>query len=121
MECVHTNTQETYYYINEAATYISVRHINTLHQEDLTNYERVYITDLCPSKSLLEKMAFIDAKLFQVYDHHVTSLKEKEIIFFVYIGDDEKDCAMSIFYQELLKDFPTLKENKTLEELVNLR
>ena len=27
---------------------------------------------------------------------------------------------MSIFYQELLKDFPVLKENKTLEELVNL-
>ena len=38
MECVHTNTQETYYYINEATTYISVRHIETLHQEDLTNY-----------------------------------------------------------------------------------
>ena len=91
-----------------------------LEQEDLTNYERVYITDLCPSKSLLEKMAFINAKLFQVYDHHLTSLKEKEIPSFVYIGDDEKDCAMSIFYQELLKDFPVLKENKTLEELVNL-
>ena len=73
-----------------------------------------------PIKSLLEKMAFINAKLFQVYDHHLTSLKEKEIPSFVYIGDDEKDCAMSIFYQELLKDFPVLKENKTLEELVNL-
>ena len=91
-----------------------------LEQEDVTSYEHVYITDLCPSKSLLEKMAFIDAKLFQVYDHHLTSLKEKEKPSFVYIGDDEKDCAMSIFYQELIKDFPALKENKTLEELVYL-
>ena len=47
-----------------------------LDQADLTNYERVYVTDLCPSKPLLEKMSLISPRLFQVYDHHLTSLKE---------------------------------------------
>lgn len=91
-----------------------------LDQADLTNYERVYVTDLCPSKPLLEKMSLISPRLFQVYDHHLTSLKEGELPSFVYIGDDKEDCAMSIFYQKLLKKFPTLNENKTLEEMVKL-
>lgn len=91
-----------------------------LENEDLNKYDKVYITDLCPSKTLLEKMSLLNPNLFQVYDHHLTSLKEGMIPSFVYIGDDEKDCAMSIFYQELLKKFSTLRENKTLEELVEL-
>ena len=91
-----------------------------LDQADLTNYERVYVTDLCPSKPFLEKMSSISPRLFQVYDHHLTSLKEGELPSFVYLGDDKEDCAMSIFYQKLLKEFPTLNENKTLEELVKL-
>jgi len=45
MECVHENTQETYYYINEATTYISMRHIKTKGEEDLTNYH-VFVWNL---------------------------------------------------------------------------
>ena len=80
-----------------------------LEQEDVTSYEHVYITDLCPSKSLLEKMAFIDAKLFQVYDHHLTSLKEKEKPSFVYIGDDEKRLSYEYFLPRTYKRFSSVK------------
>ena len=57
MECVHANTQETYYYINEATTYISMRHIKIEGEEDLTNYH-VFVWNLENSNFVLGAIMF---------------------------------------------------------------
>jgi len=69
MECVHTNTQETYYYINEANTYISVKHIKTLHHLSTRRSKEIII--------LISKK-----KLFKFYNNNVlqfNKLKKKII------------------------------------------
>ena len=90
--------------------------------EEYLSYEKIYITDLCPSVDLLDK---IDDKedlvnKLVVIDHHISNLEKIKDKDYRFININLDKCATSLFYEYLTKHHDLLLPNKTLKEFVLL-
>ncbi len=89
-------------------------------------YDQIYVTDLCLEESMLCMIAN-DSKLndkFKIFDHHKTFLDEKYTQYsFVKIQLENAKglcCGTSLFYEYLLNEGLLKKDNKAIEEFVEL-
>lgn len=89
--------------------------VKLLLEEDLTQYENIYITDLVLGKELYE---FINTQNWKekvhVFDHHISGEYANAYSF---VTLNPKECATSLFYQYLKKSFNELETEK-IEEYV---
>ena len=91
-------------------------------KEDYLNYEKIFITDLCPSVDLLDKIASNDqlASKILIIDHHISNLKKIEGKNYSFVNISLDGCATSLFYEYLKTNWHLILPNKTLEEFVLL-
>lgn len=94
-----------------------------LQDKSIKNYDKVFITDLCPSYEMLEtinKTHEVKNKLL-VFDHHVTDFKKNDFEFVSIIVENEngKCCGTSLFLEYLKKsiNFATTPAIETFVEL----
>ena len=90
--------------------------------EEYLNYEKIFITDLCPSIDLLDKISSnekINNKLL-VIDHHISNLEKIKDKDYPFININLDKCATSLFYDYLAKQHDLLFPYKTLKEFVLL-
>ena len=74
-------------------------YINKILVEDLSVYDHIYITDLCPSMDLLSKIDKSCYKeKFRIFDHHVSRVEASQYDF---VTINLKECGTSLFYQYL--------------------
>ena len=90
------------------------------------NYDQIFITDLCLDEEMIKKISN-DEKLknkFNILDHHKTYDNEKYTKYsFVKVQlKNEKGlcCGTSLFYEYLLNNNLLDKDNKAIEEFVEL-
>ena len=90
------------------------------------NYDKIFITDLCLDEEMIKKISN-DEKLtnkFNIFDHHKTYDNEKYTKYpFVKVQlKNEKGlcCGTSLFYEYLVQNNLLDKENKAIEEFVEL-
>lgn len=90
------------------------------------NYDKIFITDLCLDEEMIKKISN-DEKLknkFNILDHHKTYDNEKYTKYsFVKVQlKNEKGlcCGTSLFYEYLLQNNLLDKNNKAVEEFVEL-
>ena len=81
-----------------------------LEKEEWKNYQKIFVTDLCPSVSILE---IIDAneelkEKIHIFDHHLFAMQqvEKNYSFLTEMESKEnkKCCGTSLFYSYLLSE-----------------
>ena len=91
------------------------------------NYDQVYVTDLCPSDALLQRIEedeVLKAK-FKVFDHHQTSIDALSNDYSFVTATVQKDgiscCGTSLFYEYLLESNDSYLLNKPgVEEFVEM-
>jgi oligoribonuclease NrnB/cAMP/cGMP phosphodiesterase (DHH superfamily) len=86
--------------------------------------DEIYITDLAVNEEVEKKLAkrFEAGKHIRMLDHHITAMHFNEYKWASVIPEYEsgkKTCATSLFY-DYLKDQKLIKENKALEEFIEL-
>lgn len=90
--------------------------VKLLLEENLDQYENIYITDLVLGRELYE---LIDGKKWKekvhVFDHHISGEYASAYSF---VTLNTKECATSLFYQYLNKSFKDLVKDK-IEEYVH--
>ena len=94
---------------------------NFILNKDYLNYERIYITDLCPSINLLDEIAREEqfSKKLLVIDHHISNLKNVEQKNYSFVKINLEGCATSLFY-DYLKQNNLISSNDSLKEFVLL-
>ena len=99
--------------------------IENYENDNLYNYDLIYISDLSPSRELLEKL-FSDDKLFKkiyLFDHHETAYDAGLNDFdncTVRVKDDRGiSCATQIYYEFLINN-NYLKQTNLLDQFVEL-
>ena len=93
--------------------------INNNEEED---YEKIFITDLCPSISLLDKILNnekLKSKVI-IIDHHVSNLEKTKEKNYPFVNINLDGCATSLFYDYLKKNWALIFPDKTLKEFVEL-
>ncbi len=93
-----------------------------INQEEYVNYEKIFITDLCPSDNILTKIASnekLNNKIF-IIDHHISNLEKIKDKDYQFIDINLDKCATSLFYEYLVKHHYLILPNKTLKEFVKL-
>ena len=90
------------------------------------NYDRIYITDLCPEEPILTTLA-TDKKLkekVKVFDHHktFTDIKYTSHDFITVKIENTKGlcCGTSLFHEHLIEEKLLEKENEEINEFVEL-
>ena len=90
--------------------------------EEYLNYEKIFITDLCPSIDLLDKI-LNNEKLkskVTVIDHHMSNLEKTKEKDYSFVNINLDGCATSLFYDYLKKHWALILPDKTLKEFVEL-
>lgn len=91
---------------------------------DLSNYSKLYITDLSISEELadlIESVCIENGLIFRLFDHHYTSINLNERQWCT-IKEDDNSCGTSLFYIYLLDnvlDKSIIKKLKNYQELVS--
>ena len=83
--------------------------------DELDNYDKIFITDLCPTERSIETLSKYAAKI-QVLDHHHSNLEMNKYSFIKVIDQDEtgkKQCGTTLFYDYLRKHYLSEELNKT--------
>ncbi|MDD3341252.1 MAG: DHHA1 domain-containing protein [Bacilli bacterium] len=79
-------------------------YLNQLLEEDLTQYENIYITDLTVPEEIYKKIQVHPCQQkFKVFDHHKTHLYGNG---YPNVIIDTKECATTLFYQYLKNKYP---------------
>lgn len=92
-----------------------------------TDYDQIFITDLCPSIKFLELIGNNEElrKKVLIFDHHQTMVDqiEKEYSFLteMEVKENKKCCGTSLFYEYLLQNNPSLKiQRECVNQFVEL-
>jgi len=76
-----------------------------LESQEYLSYDKIFVTDLCPSDEVLKKIESVSLQNFKVFDHHKTSREKLSSNYpFVFSFDELGGvitCATSIFYEYL--------------------
>lgn len=104
---------------------INNRILSYIDNNKIYDYDMVYVTDLCPSEEVVEKV-ISDDKIkgkFKVFDHHKTFYnvyKDKYPFIKIKISNDKGlCCGTSLFYEYLVNE-KLLDERKDIAEFVEL-
>lgn len=94
-----------------------------LDKEDISSYDKIIVTDLCPKEETLKMIAQNEtlSKKFKVLDHHKTA-EEFNCFDFVTVVSEEasiKESGTSLFYK-YLKDNNLITGSDVLDEFVEL-
>lgn len=94
-----------------------------LDKEDISSYDKIIVTDLCPKEETLKIIAQNEtlSKKFKVLDHHKTA-EEFNCFDFVTVVSEEasiKESGTSLFYK-YLKDNNLIDRSDVLDEFVEL-
>ncbi len=87
--------------------------VPSLLQENLDIYENIYVTDLSLSEELyewIENQPWKDK--FHVFDHHISQEYAKK---YPCVTLDTSECATSLFYQYLRKNYEQINTSKIVE------
>lgn len=73
--------------------------------DEYQNYDKIYVTDLCPADQILQTIVEKQISCFEIYDHHKTS-REKLSCDYSFVTSMDTFCgvscsAMSLFYHHL--------------------
>ncbi len=112
---------EVDYTLCKNITDLDIKLDSFINSKEYLNYEKIFITDLCPSVNLLDKIVsneIIDKVV--IIDHHVFNLEKIQDKDYAFINIDLKECAMSLFYEYLRKTGNLILPNKVLKEFVLL-
>lgn len=95
----------------------------TLDKEDISSYDKIIVTDLCPKEETLKMIAKDEtlSKKFEVLDHHKTA-EEFNCFDFVTVVSEEasiKESRTSLFYK-YLKNNNLIDRSDVLDEFVEL-
>lgn len=88
-------------------------------KDELEQYEKIFITDLCPTEQSIAVLSG-HAEKVQVLDHHHSNLEMNKYSFIKVIDQDEtgkKQCGTTLFYQYLKEYYPCeeLQKESVLE------
>ena len=90
-------------------------------EEDL-NYEKIFITDLCPSIDLLDKISNnekLKNKII-IIDHHISNLEKTKEKDYSFVNINLDKCATKLFYDYLKEHWALIFPDKTLKEFIEL-
>ena len=93
-----------------------------INNEEYLNYGKIYITDLCPSVNLLDKINNNEnlVNKLLVIDHHISNLEKIKDKEYHFININLDKCATSLLYEYLTRHHDLILPNKTLKEFVLL-
>lgn len=96
-----------------------------MHEQEYKEYEKIFITDLCPSNSCLDRIDGLEElkkKIF-IFDHHQSAIDRipKEYSFLVEKIEENREpcCGTSLFYQYLV-DHHVLEAKDCIKSFVAL-
>ena len=95
---------------------------NFIDNKSYLNYEKVYITDLCPSIDIISKIENNEelANKTLIIDHHISNLEKLENKNYPFININLEGSATSLFFEYLKKKKYLIFPDKTLKEFVEL-
>lgn len=85
--------------------------INKLMESDLSNFDKIYITDLSLTEEMYEKLISLNKDIL-VFDHHETHLFANKYKFVTVKVDlfDRQTCGTELFYEYLKEIYPSLNK-----------
>ena len=95
---------------------------NFINSKEALKYEKIFITDLCPSIEILEKIKRNEELINKVLviDHHSSNLEKVKDYNYSFVYINTLSCATKLFYDYLKKHWALILPDKTLKEYVNL-
>ena len=95
---------------------------NFISTKEALKYEKIFITDLCPSIEILEKIKHNEELINKVLviDHHSSNLEKVKDYNYSFVYINTLSCATKLFYDYLKKHWTLILPDKTLKEYVNL-
>ncbi len=77
--------------------------LTVVNNTDFSNYDYIFMTDLCISEDTLSKLDSNFLKKFKIFDHHIGNVNMNKYDFITII--DSKECGTSLYYNYLCLNF----------------
>lgn len=77
--------------------------LTVVNNTDFSNYDYIFMTDLCISEDTLSKLDSNFLKKFKIFDHHIGNVNMNKYDFITII--DSKECGTSLYYNYLCSNF----------------
>lgn len=77
--------------------------LTVVNNTDFSNYDYIFMTDLCISEDTLTKLDSNFLKKFKIFDHHIGNVNMNKYDFITVI--DSKECGTSLYYNYLCSNF----------------
>jgi len=93
---------------------------------DFSDYDYIYMTDLCISEETLNQLDESFISKFKIFDHHIArnEMNKYDFIDVIEERNNIKECGTSLYYEHLCKEFDNelLRKNvtKDIVEIVRL-
>lgn len=90
---------------------------------DFTNYDYIYMTDLCISEETLKQLDDEFIKKFKVFDHHIarSDMNKYDFINVIEERNDIRECGTSLYYEHLCQNFDNeLLRKKSTQKIVEI-
>lgn len=90
---------------------------------DFSDYDYIYMVDLCISEETLKQLDSEFIKKFKVFDHHVarSNMNKYDFIKVIEERNDIRECGTSLYYEHLCQNFDNdLLRKKSTEKIVEI-
>lgn len=93
--------------------------LNFVSNYDFSEYDYIFMTDLCINENTIEKLDADFIKKFRVFDHHISNMCMNKYDFIDVVDKDElKQSGTSLFYNYLCKHFENDLLNKSVTKTI---